>query len=241
MSLVGVGVFCLGLLAGCDKPASGSNRSVAPTDISHAAPSQPEETRAGAPKAHEKICFACNGSGTIKCLAPGRVDGQVDCPGPCLRLTRGTWIHMEVAGHPPTDLWQKFSEGNGAYSAYSQAHVGHVIAMQNGKAVDTGPCKICGGSGKVPCNVCKGTGRETCPICGGKKYVPDSWTPIDNPWLNQQPDLIRLADGRIMFGKIVSTVGTNLTLKTRDGKWLHLGTAELMPKAETVSTNVGAP
>ena len=235
-SLIVFGSLCLGLLAGCGKPAPDSAKSSVEATSSSAPASQAEGS-----KEHEKICFACNGSGTIKCLAPGCQDGGVDCPGPCLKLTRGVWIHMTVAGHPPTDLWQKFGQSDGSYTAYNQGHVGHVIALQNGKAVDTGPCKICGGTGKVPCSVCKGTGRETCLICEGKKYIPDAWTPTDNPWLNRQPDLIRLTDGRMLFGKVVSTIGTNLTVKTRDGKWIHVGAADIMPESEMVSTNAVAP
>ncbi|MDD5140831.1 MAG: hypothetical protein PHY43_11290 [Verrucomicrobiales bacterium] len=236
-SLIVSGIFCLALLAGCGKPAGGSApaSTVAP-DVANASASQPD-----GPKAGEKICFACNGSGAIKCLAPGCVDGKVDCPGPCLKLDRGVWIHMDVAGHPPTDLWQKFNQGNGSYTAYNQGHVGHVIAMQNGKAMDTGPCKICGGTGKVVCSVCKGTGLEACLICGGKKYIPDSWTPANNPWLNGQPDLIRLTDGRILLGKVISTVGTDLTIKTRDGKWMHVNASDVVPKPATGSTNTVAP
>lgn len=232
--LVLSGIFCVCLLAGCDKPAADAVKASLDTGKSGAPASQP-----AGPK--EKTCFACAGSGTIKCAAPGCVDGVVDCPGPCIRLSRGVWMHMDVAGHPPTDLWQKFNEGNGQYTAFNQSHVGHVIAMQNGKVVDTGPCQLCGGSGKVPCRVCNGTGQVVCPVCDGRKQVPDSWTSTDNPWLNGQPDLIRLTDGRIVFGKVVGTVGTNLTIKTREGKWLHLNTAELVPNDNMVSTNATAP
>ena len=144
---------------------------------------------------------------------------------------------MDVAGHPPTDIWQKFNKPDGSYTAYNQNHVGHVIVMQGGEVVDSGPCKICGGTGKVPCTVCKGSGQQVCPICGGKKYIPEAWTPTDNPWLNSQPDLIRLIDGRILFGKIVSTVGSDNTIKTRDGKWLHVDTTNMAPKSESISTN----
>ena len=139
---------------------------------------------------------------------------------------------MEVAGHPPTDLWHKFELPDGSgYMAYNQNHVGHVIAYQNGQFVDTGPCKICGGSGKVPCSVCKGTGKEVCPICEGKKFIPVAWTPTDNPWLDRQPDLIRLSSGKLMFGKAIYTNGTDLTIKTRDGKFLHIQSTDIVPNA----------
>ncbi|HEY4415821.1 MAG TPA: hypothetical protein VGO57_09025 [Verrucomicrobiae bacterium] len=184
-----------------------------------------------------KVCFACQGTGVVKCTAPGCVDGKVDCPGPCLKLSHGTWVHLNVAGHSPTDLWQKFYLPNGSYDAYSQAHVGHVIVMQNGHAVDTGPCKICGGTGKVDCSVCKGTGEVACPICDGKKYVPVSWTPTDNPWLNAQSDLIRLASGQVLFGKAIYTNGngTDITIKTRDGRFMHVPASDLGLKGTNIS------
>lgn len=154
----------------------------------------------------------------------------MDCPGTCLRLNRGSWVHMEVAGHPPTDLWQKFDLGNGGYSALGQNHVGHVVVFQNGKATDGGPCPICLGKTKILCKVCAGTGRHACLVCGGKKSVPTAWTPTDNPWFNAQPDLLRLKDGRILLGKVVSSIGDDLTVKTRDGKSQNLKASDLLPK-----------
>ena len=233
------GLVCIALLAGCGKPAvkpagGNSNTPVAPGTATANAPAIPAaDTAADGPKTGEKICFACNGTGTIKCLAPGCQDGLVDCPGPCLKLDRGEWVHLEVAGHPPTDLWHKFYHADGAsYDAYNQNHAGHVIAMQNDRAVDTGPCKICGGKARVPCSVCKGTGRQVCLICGGKKYVPAVWSPTNNPWLNNQGDAIHLTDGRVFFGKIVGAVGTDLTIKTRDGKFVNVENAEVMAKPD---------
>src|SRR5882724_11769887 len=187
------GTFCLCVMAGCGKPAGDAAKAsaAASPEVAAAPASSPE-----VPRADEKICFACKGTGSIKCTA-GCVDGKVDCPGNCLRLNRGAWVHMDVPGHPPTDLWQKFNQPDGSYTAYTQGHVGHVIAMQGGKAVDTGPCPICGGTTKVVCSVCKGTGNQVCMICEGKKFVPAAWSPTDNPWLNRKPNLIRLTAGRM--------------------------------------------
>jgi hypothetical protein len=227
-------VVC-GVMMGCGKAAApadktGANRT-ADVDAAQGGDSNSATVVAEAgPPVGEKICFACKGEGTTKCLAAGCVNGYVECPGPCLKLDRGTWVHMDVPGHPPTDLWQKFYLPDGSYTAYSQAHVGHVIAMQNGQAVDTGPCKICGGTGRVPCPACKGTGKQLCPICEGKKYIPVSWTPTDNPWLNGQPDLIRLASGRILFGKFMTTNGTDVLVKTRDGQFVHVQSLDIVPK-----------
>jgi hypothetical protein len=232
-------LLCAWALAGCDKPPAdspkiGADQAAAPNPAAHSLAA----TAGAGPKDGEKTCFACKGEGTIKCLIC--VGGQVDCPGTCLRLNRGVWVHMEVPGHPATDVWQKFYQPDGSYTAYTQGHVGHIIAMQGGKAVDTGPCPICGGSTKVACKACQGTGKQPCPICEGKKFVPLDWSPTNNPWLNRQPDLIRLADGRVLFGKVVSAIGTNVTIKTRDGKWLHLSNQDMLPNPTGVSTNNNA-
>jgi len=85
--------------------------------------------KAAGPGKDEKTCFACNGDGAAPCRAAGCVSGQMDCPNPCLKLSRGAWIHMEVAGHDPSELWQKFpnQSGGGGYRAWTQGHVGEVI------------------------------------------------------------------------------------------------------------------
>lgn len=188
---------------------------------------------AAGPGPGEKVCFACKGDGTVRCLVPGCVDGQVDCPGPCLKLSRGVWTHMNVAGHDPSDLWITFTAANGGTMSWNQNHVGDVIEMQNGNPVDTGKCKICGGTGKVKCEVCKGTGQVTCPVCSGKKFVPAAWTPTDNPYFNRQPDIIRFVDGRVVLGRVAVTVGDDLTIVTRDKKILHVKASDILPKADT--------
>jgi hypothetical protein len=227
----------IALLVGCGKsPGSSTPPPAAAQTAAPDATNTPAAEPDG-PPAGEKACFACKGTGAVKCMAPGCVNGAVDCPGPCLKLDRGVWVHMDVPGHPPTDIWQEFNNADGTTTSYSQGHVGHVIVMQNGRAVDSGTCKICGGTGKVPCSVCKGTGQQVCPICKGSKYVPEAWTPTDNPWLNSQPDLVRLNDGRIFFGKIIGTIGTDITIKTRDGKFVHVNATNVAPKSATISTN----
>jgi hypothetical protein len=134
-----------------------------------------------------------------------------------------------VAGHSPSDLWMKFTQNDGSYHAWNQNHIGQIIKMENGRAVNAGNCPVCGGTTKVTCQMCKGTGQQACLICEGKKIIPEAWTPTDNPWLNRQPDLLRLTDGRILFGKVISTVGDDLTVKQRDGKFIHLKASELKP------------
>lgn len=217
------GLVLLQLLAGCDRPAdsaSSSAQTVPPTAVPEPAATAP---------AGEKNCFACAGTGTAVCT--NCIKGKVDCTGTCLRLNRGVWVHLEVAGHPPTDLWQKFKIGNGEYSAYNQNHVGHVIEVQGDKAVDIGPCPVCHGETKTPCKICAGTGRQKCLVCGGEKFVPEAWSATDNPWFNAQPDLLRLKDGRKLLGKVVSRIDNDLTIRTREGKSLNLKFSDLVLQA----------
>jgi hypothetical protein len=144
---------------------------------------------------------------------------------------------MEVAGHDPNELWQKFpnQSGRGGYQAWTQGHVGEVIQYQNGVAVNVGKCKVCGGATKVTCKTCAGTGKQTCEVCQGKKFIPTAWTPTDNPWFNSQPDLIRLKDGRTILGRIAMAVGDERTIVTRDKKTLQVKASDILPKAGTNS------
>jgi hypothetical protein len=217
------------LVAGCDRPSSDSAKQTTNTETKSVAAAVPQ------PGKDEKFCFNCTGQGTVACRAPGCVAGKVDCPGSCIKLNRGNWVQMAVAGHDPHEWWIKFpnASGLGGYQAWTRAHVGEAIVYQNGQAVNIGPCKICGGTTRVPCPVCKGAGKMTCEVCQGKKFVPQSWTATDNPWLNSQPDLIRLTDGRVVLGKIVLSSGNDRTIKTREGKILHVTASEIAPNAES--------
>ena len=130
----------------------------------------PRQSSSQKPSSQEngrRICVACGGAGTVPCRAGGCSGGKLDCPGPCLKLSRGEWVHLNVTGHDPNELWQKFPIANGKYVAWNQGHVGEVIEIQNGQPVNIGRCKICRGTGKVDCSVCKGSGRITCSRCGG--------------------------------------------------------------------------
>jgi hypothetical protein len=151
-----------------------------------------------------------------------------------MKLTRGSWIRMPTAGHDPNELWQKFPDANGrAYRAWSQHHVGEVVVYQNGRAENMGPCKICGGTTKANCAKCKGQGKMSCEVCKGSKFVPVEWTVTDNPWLNSQPDLIRLKTGEVVLGKIALSSGEDRTIRTREGKILHVNASEIVPKTTT--------
>ena len=230
---------CLGalLFAGCGKPPEAPKSQ--PVVTANSAP-PPPPVEAG-PGLNEKVCFACKGEGIIACRAPGCVNGQVDCPGPCLKLSKGVWTRTDIDGKPSDMLWQYFTSVDGRWTlGWSEHHLGEVIVMQDGKPTDIGKCKVCGGSGKVKCEVCQGTGQQTCLICDGKKYIPAAWTITDNPWFNRQPDVIRLADGRVVLGRVAATVGDDRTIVTRDKKILHVKAADILPKADTNAPAAGA-
>ena len=134
---------------------------------------------------------------------------------------------MNVPGHSPNELWIKFTNPDGRTSeSWNQNHVGEVITFHQGRAVNIGKCKVCGGTTRVNCPVCQGEAKGTCPICKGQKTVPSDWKPTDNPWLNRQPDLVRLKSGRVLLGKVV-TNGSDVLIKTRDGKFNSLDPTEL--------------
>lgn len=217
------------LLAGCGKQSSAPVSQ--PVTTTNPAP----PPKAAGPPPNEHVCFECRGLGTVPCLVPGCKDGLVDCPGPCLKLSKGAWIHMTVAGHDPKELWQKFPNmnGKGEYQSWGQDHVGEVIEYKNGVAVNIGKCKVCGGTGKVTCSVCNGTGKQTCPVCSGTKFIPLTWTPTNNPWFNRQPDLIRLKDGRVFLGRVAVAIGEDRTIITRDKQTLHVRASDILPKADT--------
>ena len=211
------------LFAGCGKPAT--PKTVTTNSAS------PKVT---GPGSNEKVCFQCNGAGTVPCRAPGCVNGKVDCPGPCLKLSKGIWKHTDIDGKPSDVLWQEFTSADGRWTmAWSEHHLGEVIVVQDGKPTNIGKCKICGGTTKVTCPVCKGTGKETCPICKGKKFIPAVWTPTDNPWFNSQPDVIQLADGQVLLGRVAASLGDDRTIITRDKKILHVKASEILFKTDT--------
>ncbi|HET7625827.1 MAG TPA: hypothetical protein VFM25_11240, partial [Verrucomicrobiae bacterium] len=163
-----------------------------------------------------KPCFQCHGTGKMKCPSRTCKDGETDCPGPCLKLTKGTWVHMNVAGHPATDVWQKFRTANG-WQAYNQGHVGHVIKMVNGMPTDVGVCPICHGTTKVKCPVCKGTGVVVCDVCEGKKEIPESWSAFDNPKMKDRPSHFKMKDGAILIGRRKMIVGDETAILTETG------------------------
>jgi hypothetical protein len=174
-----------------------------------------------------KDCFACFGKGQTSCKIAGCKKGEVDCPAPCLKLSKGNWIHKDVPGHSANELWQEF-RGKSLRKAWSQGHIGQVIQMQNGEPVNIGTCKTCNGTTRVKCGTCKGTGESICSICDGKKIVPASWTEFDNPKMKDRPKEIRFKDGRVIRGKILSVLGDTTVIKKADGERIEVKNAEVV-------------
>ncbi|MDB6093631.1 MAG: hypothetical protein JWM32_1193 [Verrucomicrobia bacterium] len=164
-----------------------------------------------------KECPQCRGSGIVTCKA-GCVHGVRDCPGPCLKLTSGTWIHMPVAGHPDSDWWQKFYMEDGRYQAWNQHHLGEVVEMRNGTPTIAGRCAMCKGTTKVPCPGCAGKGEVECPLCRGLGQVATTV---------HAPDEIPLKDGRVLRGKIVAQRGEMIQIRTEDGKTQAIRASDL--------------
>jgi hypothetical protein len=210
-----------GLLVGC-KP--GSSRLGQAGESSTAAKEAPKVAK------DEQVCFECNASGRMACGTGGCQAGQMECPSPCLKLSRGKWEHMDMAGHKADELWQKYPNGPGRTIAWNHHHVGEVVLVENGVAHNAGQCQTCLGSTKVKCKMCNGQGTQTCYICDGKTVVPASWTVNSNPKLASQPDLIRLRDGRSVLGRIAIQAGKFCTIRTRDGKMIEVNSADIVSK-----------
>jgi hypothetical protein len=123
---------------------------------------------------------------------------------------------MKVDGHPDTDLWQKFRTKKG-YASWNQNHVGEVIQIKDGEAVNLGKCSVCGGTAQVQCTVCKGTSEVVCNFCDGKNIVPESWSTFDNPKMKTRPSRFKLKDGRVLVGREVMISGSTSTIRTETG------------------------
>jgi len=190
------------------------------------------EQRAGLPKPgkKEQICFECGGNRHSVCGASGCRNGHIECPGPCLKMSRGKWEPLEVKGHSPKELWQKFPKAQGGYEAWNQNHVGEIIQIEGGLPRNIGKCPTCKGAARIACAKCAGKGTVTCFICEGKAVVPAAWTAANNPRLDNHPDLIKLRDGRTFIGRIAMQSGSSCTIRTRDGQMIDVASADILNK-----------
>src|SRR4051812_34730797 len=210
-----LGSFFLSLVlvcAGCNRPEQSkidTSKSTSATPVSTAGLDKSDATGAAG-----VTCFQCKGTGTLHCAAQGCDHGKLDCPGPCLKAYQGKWEHLEVAGHAPDELWQKFYGSDGKYTAWNQKHLGEVIEIQNGKAVNIGKCRQCGGTAKVNCATCKGAGEIVCPTCNGKKVISANLAAIGAQKARASLKKIQLKDGRTLFGKIEMQFGSKAVVRT---------------------------
>lgn len=185
-------------------------------------------------------CPRCKGVGKVNCAARGCVEGKIECNGPCLRLTKGTWFKDEKLGHGPDELWIAFREKGGT-QYWTKGHVGEVVEMRDGKAVIAGKCPVCQGTTRMPCKICGGSAQVACPVCKGQKEIPDIKSPapgIDKSAQEPQdavsspvsPEfrIFRLKDGREITGKIVIRDVDVIVVRTADGESIHINTAEIV-------------
>jgi hypothetical protein len=216
------------LFAGCEKPADAPKSQ--PTVTTNSAP-PPAPKVVASPNPDEKVCIECKGQGTVACSAPGCVNGQVDCPAPCVKLNKGVWVKRPGRPDPNETMQLLVISGRQVWVSSHHPGVTYVSRADGGWNMIT--CPVCNGKAKVNCPVCKGTGKQTCPVCNGKKFVPVAWTPTNNPWFNSQPDLIRLKDGRVLLGRVAMAIGEERTIITRDKQTLHLKASDILPQANT--------
>ncbi|MBC8001329.1 MAG: hypothetical protein H7X97_01960 [Opitutaceae bacterium] len=153
-----------------------------------------------------------------------------------MKLSVGVWERMDVPGHAPTELWQKFRYGpNGKGSvAWTQGHVGEVIEMKNGMPVNVGKCPVCAGKTLIKCPTCKGAATMTCNICDGLKVVPESWNAFDNPKMKNRPSRFQLKDGRVIVGRKTMATGDSVTINTARGN-VEVGTNDILTEEKQSS------
>jgi hypothetical protein len=164
-----------------------------------------------------KSCFECKGKGEAKCPEVSCRSGAKDCPGPCLKLTKGVWEKRNVPGHTdPNERWQKVTSGRRS-GYWSSAHVGEVPILAADGTAASPKCTVCGGAATVTCPRCKGKGTGVCTLCDGKKSVPESWSAFDHPKMKNRPQKFSLKDGRTIIGRKVMISGDTVTLRTADG------------------------
>jgi hypothetical protein len=184
-------------------------------------------------------CPRCGGTGQVKCKEPFCKDGKVDCPGPCLKLSKGIWEKRQIDGQASDELWQSIPPGSKQF--LSQAHCGEIPVVRGGQLTTDGVCKICKGTTKVPCSVCHGTALVICPLCKGQKEIPDPRAP--NPTSAQAnaqkntsanpastphpPETIHLKNGTTITGNVVIKDAESVVIRMADGKTTQISAKEL--------------
>jgi hypothetical protein len=116
-----------------------------------------------------RVCPTCQGQRWLSCGAPACTHGRVPCDGSCLKRDAPGWVHMNVSGHSPDELWMRFDNDDRTWTAWTQAHVGQAIEKVDGRWVNKGVCPKCQGTGAMPCPSCHG--RLACGRCAGVGQV----------------------------------------------------------------------
>ena len=78
-------------------------------------------------------------------------------------------------------------------------------------------------------------GPAGLPDLRGKGFVPETWTAFSNPKQKNPPNLIQLKDGRKIFAKIETRIGSRVYIRTESGK------QEELLADDIVSTGSGKP
>jgi hypothetical protein len=162
-----------------------------------------------------KTCFQCSGKAETKCSAPSCLNGQADCPAPCIKLNKGVWSKQPNRPDPNETMQLITVGGKRAY--VSSHHPGVIYVRKADGSLDMQTCTVCKGTTRVACAVCKGKGLVVCPICTGRKVVPESWTAFDNPKMKSRPSHFKLKNGTVLVGRKVMAVGSSVTLRTEKG------------------------
>jgi len=113
----------------------------------------------GFDQAHLEKCDKCGGDGVIG-YCKHCVNGKVDCPAPCLKLSQGRWFLKEDGLR-----WRTFQGSSGGGWQISERHLGQLIVVNNGDPSPGPTCPTCNGTTKVDDPNCGGTGMIICDKC----------------------------------------------------------------------------
>ena len=78
-----------------------------------------------------------------------------------------------------------------------------------------------------------GNGKGNLSDLQRKEVHPGRLDATNNPYFNSQPDVIRLADGQVLLGRVAAEMGDDRTIITRDKKILHVKASDILSQAGT--------
>jgi hypothetical protein len=110
-----------------------------------------------------KDCKTCKGAQQIACNHPKCDHGKIPCPGPCLKLSEGSWTM-----HDGKRI-RTFRNPGGGTAWVSEGHVGQIVKFDKRGDMTLEDCPICHKTGKIDCPTCHGTGFMPCPTCKADK------------------------------------------------------------------------